>query len=80
MPVYVIAQLTITDRAAYSRYQERFMPVLSRFKGRLLAADETPTVLEGDWDRDKVILLSFLCQGGAPRMGRILRIPGNRQG
>jgi hypothetical protein len=37
MPVYVIAELIITDRVAYSRYQKRFMSVLSRFKGSLLA-------------------------------------------
>jgi uncharacterized protein (DUF1330 family) len=59
MSVYAIAQLTITDRAAYQRYQERFMSVMARFKGRLLAADESPVVVEGAWDREKVVLLSF---------------------
>jgi uncharacterized protein (DUF1330 family) len=59
MPVYAIAQLTITDRAAYRRYQDRFMSVFSRFKGRVLAADENPLVVEGSWDRQKVVLLSF---------------------
>jgi len=57
--VYVVAQLSFTDRAAYRRYQDRFMRVLSRFRGRLLAADEHPQVLEGKWERDKVVLLSF---------------------
>src|SRR4051812_1442233 len=59
MSIYVLAQLSITDRAAYRRYQQRFMDVMSRFSGRLLAADETPAVLEGKWDGDKVVLLSF---------------------
>lgn len=59
MTVYVIAQLSFTDRAAYGRYQERFMPVMRRYAGRLLAADENPQVLEGSWDRDKVVLMSF---------------------
>lgn len=59
MPVYAIAQLSITDRAAYNRYQERFMGVMNRYKGRLLAADESPIVAEGAWDLDKVVLLSF---------------------
>jgi len=57
--VYVIAQLSITDRAAYDRYQARFMPVLERYDGRLLAADEHPRVLEGTWEREKVVLLAF---------------------
>jgi uncharacterized protein (DUF1330 family) len=59
MPVYAIAQLTITDRAAYRRYQDRFKEVFARFKGRVLAADENPLVVEGSWDRQKVVLLSF---------------------
>lgn len=32
---------------------------MKRFKGRLLAADESPVVLEGEWARDKVVLLWF---------------------
>jgi len=57
--VYAIAQLTITDRATYTRYQARFMGVMAKFKGRLLAADEKPQVVEGVWDRQKIVLLSF---------------------
>lgn len=57
--VYAIAQLTITDRPAYDRYQARFMGVMRRFQGRVLAADEHPQVVEGRWDREKVVLLSF---------------------
>lgn len=59
MTVYVLAQLKFTDEAAYRRYQARFMDVFRRFEGRLLAADEAPTVLEGRWDRDKVVLMAF---------------------
>lgn len=59
MTVYALAQISITDRAAYDRYQARFMEVFLRFGGRLLAADESPSVEEGCWDRDKVILMSF---------------------
>jgi uncharacterized protein (DUF1330 family) len=57
--VYAVAQLTITDRASYNRYQQQFMGVMKKFKGRLLAADEHPQVIEGNWDRDKLVLLEF---------------------
>jgi len=57
--VYAIAQLRITDRAAYDRYQSRFMAVMKKFRGRLLAADEHPRIVEGTWDREKVVLLEF---------------------
>ena len=59
MSVYAIAQLKITDRAAYDRYQAKFMGVMKRYQGRVLAADESPQVIEGEWERDKVVLLSF---------------------
>jgi uncharacterized protein (DUF1330 family) len=57
--VYAIAQLRFTDRAAYDRYQIRFMDVFRRYRGTLLAADESPQLVEGQWDRDKVVLMSF---------------------
>lgn len=59
MTVYAIAQLRFTDRAAYDRYQARFMEVFLRHPGMLLAADESPQVVEGQWDREKVVLMSF---------------------
>ena len=59
MTVYAIAQLRFTDRAAYDRYQARFMEVFRRHPGTLLAADESPRVVEGQWDREKVVLMSF---------------------
>lgn len=59
MTVYALAQISITDREAYDRYQVRFMEVFMKFDGRLLAADAAPQVVEGSWERDKVILMSF---------------------
>jgi uncharacterized protein (DUF1330 family) len=59
MRVYVVAQISIHDRATYDRYVSQFMGVLARFDGRLLAADESPTVLEGSWAHQKVILIEF---------------------
>ena len=69
MTVYAIVQLKITDRAAYDRYQARFFDVFKKFSGRLLSADESPALLEGPWDHDKLVLMSFpdeaAFQGGA---------------
>jgi uncharacterized protein (DUF1330 family) len=59
MTVYVIVQLKMTDRDAYDRYQARFFDVFRKFNGRLLSADEHPAVLEGTWERDKLVLMSF---------------------
>jgi uncharacterized protein (DUF1330 family) len=36
------------------------MPVLEKYNGKLLAADDAPRVLEGQWwDRNKVVLMEF---------------------
>jgi uncharacterized protein (DUF1330 family) len=57
--VYAIAQLKFTHRDAYDRYQAAFMEIFQRYSGTLLAADEAPRLIEGEWDRDKVVLMSF---------------------
>jgi uncharacterized protein (DUF1330 family) len=59
MTVYVIAQLKFTDRAAYDRYAGKFTGAMKGFNGRLLVSDEAPKVIEGNWERDKVVLISF---------------------
>jgi uncharacterized protein (DUF1330 family) len=59
LSAYVVAQLLIHDRARYDRYAAAFFPTLKPFGGRLLAADEAPQVLEGDWPRDKLVLIAF---------------------
>src|SRR5579862_4278856 len=59
MSVYVIAQLKFTDLESYRRYQAGFMDVFKKYRGQVLAADESPQVIEGDWNQNKVVLLSF---------------------
>jgi uncharacterized protein (DUF1330 family) len=57
--VYALAQIAVHDRPRYERYVAGFLPVLAQYGGRLLAADEAPRVVEGSWDYQKVILMSF---------------------
>ena len=59
MTVYIIAQLKFTRREFYNRYQSRFADVFRKFKGKLLVADEHPVVMEGSWERDKVVIMEF---------------------
>ena len=67
MTAYVLAQLTIHDRARYDRYAAQFMDVLRRFEGRLLAADESPEVMEGKWPHQKLVLIEFKDRDEAAR-------------
>ncbi len=60
MTVYALAQLRIHNPEPYARYMARFLPILHRYSGRLLAADDRPRVLEGQWwDRNKIVLMQF---------------------
>jgi len=59
MTVYIVAQLKFVDRPAYDRYQAKFTGIFNRSDGRLLVADEHPRLLEGTWDREKIVILSF---------------------
>ncbi|MGH8881426.1 MAG: DUF1330 domain-containing protein [Stackebrandtia sp.] len=59
MSVYMVAQISVTDPDVYRRYQARFMEVLSRYEGQLLAYDKEPGVEEGSWDHERVVLMSF---------------------
>ena len=59
MTVYIIAQLKFTRREIYDRYRSRFADVFRKFRGRLLVAEENPMVLEGAFERDKVVVLEF---------------------
>ncbi|MGI5184442.1 DUF1330 domain-containing protein [Dactylosporangium sp. CA-152071] len=59
MTVFAIAQISVHDRPRYEQYVSRFMPVLKQYGGRLLAADERATVVEGAWPHDKLILMAF---------------------
>ena len=59
MTVYAIAQLAIHDRERYQRYVAAFMPILIKYGGQLLEADEHPEVTEEQLDGDKVVLIAF---------------------
>ena len=59
MTVYVVAQMRFTDRDSYDRYAKDFFAVFMKYDGTVLAADEDPVALEGTYDWEKVVLLSF---------------------
>lgn len=59
MTVYAIVLVNITDREGFERYGQGYMDVWSKYDGQILAADENPTVIEGDWPYSRTVLLSF---------------------
>jgi uncharacterized protein (DUF1330 family) len=59
MPVYLIAQLNIHDRATYAKYGAAFMEIFTKYDGKLLSVDEAPRVIEGEWNYNRTVLLEF---------------------
>ena len=54
-----MAKIDIHDPALYARYEEGFLTILDKYKGRILSVDEKPLVLEGDWSGTRTVILSF---------------------
>jgi uncharacterized protein (DUF1330 family) len=59
MPIYLNAQLTISDRETYGSYESGFMEIFAKYKGTLLGLSESPELLEGEWDFTRTVLISF---------------------
>lgn len=59
MTVYVVAQLTIHDREHYGRYEATFMDIFQKYRGSMLAVDEGPKAVEGEWTATRIVLVSF---------------------
>jgi uncharacterized protein (DUF1330 family) len=59
MPVYLLAQLNIHDRATYARYGSAFMDIFNAYGGKLLSVEEAPEVIEGAWGYTRTVLLEF---------------------
>jgi uncharacterized protein (DUF1330 family) len=56
---YFVAQIRINNPDEYGKYLEKFDDIFSRYKGEYLAIDESPTLLEGDWNYTKSVLIKF---------------------
>jgi uncharacterized protein (DUF1330 family) len=59
MAAYVIAQLDVTDPAAYERYRSAAPATIAAAGGRYLARGGAPVALEGAHDGRRVVLLEF---------------------
>ena len=59
MSVYIIARVKIHDRNEYDKYSAGFSVVFKKFDGKMLSVDEDPTVLMGDWDDTRSVIIEF---------------------
>ena len=59
MPVYLIANLTVTDPARFQTYREQVPAVIAQYGGRYLVRGGTVHNLEGDLGLDRCVMLEF---------------------
>jgi uncharacterized protein (DUF1330 family) len=59
MTHYFVAQIRIHDQDEYNKYLDKFDEIFSGYKGEYLAIDESPVLLEGDWNYTKSVLIKF---------------------
>jgi uncharacterized protein (DUF1330 family) len=59
MSCYFIAQIAIHDEDEYQKYLNGFDSVFERYQGKVVAVEETPTILEGDWDYSRMVIIKF---------------------
>lgn len=59
MSVYLIAQINITNRSEYSKYEAGFTEIFSKYSGTMLSVDESPALLEGNWKCTRTVLIEF---------------------
>ena len=67
MSCYFVAQISIHDPMAYERYLDGFDEVFERFGGTVLAVDDDPLRLEGEWPGTRTVLMRFPSQAEALR-------------
>lgn len=59
MPAYVIAEIDITDPAAYEEYRTQVPAVIAKYGGRYLARGGKVEPLEGGWTPRRIAVVEF---------------------
>jgi uncharacterized protein (DUF1330 family) len=59
MSYYFYANIRIKNKEEYQIYLDSVDAVFEKYKGEYLAVDESPEVLEGEWNYTKSVLIKF---------------------
>ena len=59
MPAYVIADIVVTDAAAYDTYKKGVEATVVKYGGRFLVRGGAVTSYEGGWNPSRLIVLEF---------------------
>ncbi len=59
MSSYFIALIDIHDPERYEQYLAGYDEVFNKFKGKVIAVEDNPRVLEGSWPAERTVLIEF---------------------
>ena len=59
MSSYFLALINIHDGARYEQYLAGYDKVFKKFRGKVVAVEDAPRVLEGDWPAKRTVLIRF---------------------
>ncbi|MFZ5353119.1 MAG: DUF1330 domain-containing protein [Bacillota bacterium] len=59
MSYYFVANIKINDPDEYQKYLNDCNEVFVKFKGKYLAVDNNPEVLEGEWKHERAVIIRF---------------------
>lgn len=59
MKTYFVAQIKITDENEYNKYLARCDEVFSKCKGKYIVLDNSPELLEGEWNYTRMVIIQF---------------------
>ena len=63
MACYFVGLIDIHDADEYDTYLEGYDAVFSQFRGEVIAVEESPRVLEGEWPAGRTVIIRFPNEG-----------------
>lgn len=59
MKAYLVLDFSIIDMDSFMEYVEKIPHQIARHHGKYIVRGEKPTVIEGDWSPQRVVILEF---------------------
>lgn len=59
MSSYFIALIDIHDPKRYKQYLDGYDEVFKKYKGKVLAVEDNPRILEGNWPAGRTVVIKF---------------------
>ena len=59
MAAYVIADIEVTDPAAFEEYRQKVAPMIAKYGGKYLVRGGASETVEGDWVPKRIVVIEF---------------------